>query len=122
MEVAADVAQAELLAQFADGDAPVDQPGAVGTLHDVVHRPLMLLGQNARDGGHDVGQRDDAEEVAVFVHHECDMQRDRAEHLEHAQDGDALGHIDRLLLVGDLERDVALLGLALGDRGLRRAR
>ena len=59
----------------------------------------MLLGQIAGDRFQDVGQRHQAEEVAVLVHHEADMERHRAEQLQHAQHLDVLRHVERLAQV-----------------------
>ena len=43
-----------------------------------------------------VGQRDEAEEVAIFVDHERDVHRGLAEHLQQPQHRNVLGHVSRL--------------------------
>ena len=80
----------------------------------LLRRRLMLLRQVAGDRAQDVGQRDQAEKVAIFVDHEGDVQRHGAEHLQQPHHLHGLGHVERLAQVR-LDLD-ALAGDQIADQ------
>ena len=80
--------------------ASVDQPRAVGAVHDVLRSAgSCSSGNSPAMAAEHVGQRHHAEKIAVLVDHEGDVQRHLAEHFQHAQHRDVLGHVDRLAQV-----------------------
>ena len=85
-----------LSASSSIGTRPSTSQEPSARAHDVLRRRLVLLRQFAGDRREHVGEGDQAEEVAVLVDHEGDVQRHLAEHLQHAQHVHVLGHVDRL--------------------------